>query len=309
MAFSNSSIENPLFSIVVPTYNRADLISKTLKTLSSQSLNDWEIIIVDDGSTDNTESIIQEYINNDNIKYFFRNNSERAAARNFGASIARGQYVNFFDSDDWALPHYLEIARKLIHERNSPNWFLVNYEIVNSSGVLMKPKLEFEFEFEIINLQLKYGNLLSCSSVFINREIFIQHKFNEDRDLSASEDYELWLRLAARYPLYCSKEVGCQLVDHPQRSVRKINIVALRKRIYLLIKYSSSDEMVVKFFKFQFKEFQAGLYAYLALHLSDLSRYKLFSIFFLLKIFILQPKFVFKRNFAIICRNIFLRWN
>lgn len=298
--------KNPLFSIIVPTYNRADLISNTLQSLISQSSNDWEIIIIDDGSTDNTKSIIQEYLSDD-VRYVYRNNFERAASRNFGASIARGQYVNFFDSDDLALPHYLEIARKLIYEKNNPNWFLVNYEIVKSTGILVRPKLEFEMD--IINLQLKYGNLLSCSSVFINREIFIKHKFNEDRDLSASEDYELWLRLAARYPLFYSKEVGCQLVDHPQRSVRTINSAALYKRINLLIKYSSADEMVVIFFKSHFKEFQAGLYAYLALHLSDFSRSKMLSIFFLLKTFMLQPKFLFKKNSAVIFRNIFLRWN
>ena len=87
-----------LFSIIVPTYNRAKLVAKTLKTLQGQLYDNYEIIVIDDGSTDDTESVVQAF-SDSKIIYIKKNNGERAAARNFGATVAKGTYINFFDSE------------------------------------------------------------------------------------------------------------------------------------------------------------------------------------------------------------------
>src|SRR5437764_8362427 len=96
----------PFISVVVPSYNRADLIGKTLRSLQQQEYDQYEIIVIDDGSTDNTEEVVKA-IGDQRISYIKKGNAERAAARNFGARIAKGEYVNFFDSDDLALPNHL----------------------------------------------------------------------------------------------------------------------------------------------------------------------------------------------------------
>src|SRR5687768_10729798 len=98
----------PTVSIVIPTYNRAHLISRAINSVQQQTLTDWELIIADDGSTDSTDEVIQPYRSDSRIKYFKKNNSGAADSRNAGASRATAKYLTFLDSDDEAVPMWLE---------------------------------------------------------------------------------------------------------------------------------------------------------------------------------------------------------
>lgn len=108
----------PLFSIVIPTFNRAHTIGNTLKSVYAQSFRDFEVIVVDDGSVDNTSEAVQQYIQENHLTYLFKENGGVATARNTGASKASGDYLIFLDSDDtvsdtWLqdYAHVLESAR------------------------------------------------------------------------------------------------------------------------------------------------------------------------------------------------------
>jgi len=91
-------MHSPFFSIVIPTYNRAHLIVDTLESIRKQTFTDYEVIIVDDGSTDNTSEVVQAYISTyqlqGNWTYYKKENAERAAARNFGTRKAKGKFIN-----------------------------------------------------------------------------------------------------------------------------------------------------------------------------------------------------------------------
>jgi glycosyltransferase involved in cell wall biosynthesis len=91
------------FSIIIPTYNRAHMILQTLETAFAQTYPYFEVILVDDGSTDNTENIIKS-INHKNFVYLKKPNEERAVARNTGFNIAKGEYLTLLDSDDFLYP-------------------------------------------------------------------------------------------------------------------------------------------------------------------------------------------------------------
>jgi glycosyltransferase involved in cell wall biosynthesis len=95
---------NPLISIIIPTYNRAQVISKTLESIIAQTFTDWECIIVDDGSTDNTEEVIDNYIKKDSRFRYFKRPQDRIkgpnSCRNFGFELSKGSWINWFDSDD-----------------------------------------------------------------------------------------------------------------------------------------------------------------------------------------------------------------
>ncbi|MEO7043673.1 MAG: glycosyltransferase family A protein, partial [Ferruginibacter sp.] len=125
------------FSVIVPTYNRANLIAKTLATLQLQAYNNYEIIVVDDGSTDNTEEVVNN-MTNVRTKYYKKTNAERAVARNYGAKIATSEYVNFFDSDDLALSNHLSEAAKMVKDHNRPEWFHLGYEWASPDGKVFK---------------------------------------------------------------------------------------------------------------------------------------------------------------------------
>lgn len=103
----------PLVSIIIPTYNRAHLIGETLDSIIAQNYTNWECIIIDDGSTDNSEQVIQNYIQNDNRFQYHPRPSNRPkganACRNYGFEISKGEYINWFDSDDIMLEDFLKI--------------------------------------------------------------------------------------------------------------------------------------------------------------------------------------------------------
>src|ERR1035437_3389515 len=93
-------MNNPVFSIILPTFNRAHMLSKAIESVLSQSFVNWELLIVDDGSTDNTALLVSNYTDV-RIQYIYQQNQERSAARNNGIVKAKGQYICFLDSDDY----------------------------------------------------------------------------------------------------------------------------------------------------------------------------------------------------------------
>ena len=111
-----------LISIIIPTYNRANLIGETIASIQNQTYKHWECIIIDDGSTDNTESVILNIIKNDSRIVFYKKPKHLpkgpSAARNYGFSKSKGVYVNYFDSDDLMLPEKLAIDLKHINYGN-----------------------------------------------------------------------------------------------------------------------------------------------------------------------------------------------
>lgn len=98
----------PFFSIIIATYNRAKYINIAIESVIKQTVTDWELIIVDDGSTDRTRQIISPYLQDKRIKYIYQENKERSVARNTGISSSKGEYICFLDSDDYYLPHHLQ---------------------------------------------------------------------------------------------------------------------------------------------------------------------------------------------------------
>ena len=105
----------PFFSVIITSYNRRDVVHKALRSLLEQRYEDWECIIIDDGSTDNTyDKIIPFCINDSRIKYIFQNNRGPGLAKNTGVLAASGLFVTFLDSDDEYMPDHLEYQRKVL---------------------------------------------------------------------------------------------------------------------------------------------------------------------------------------------------
>lgn len=253
------------FSFVIPTYNRASLIGKTIQTLLNQSYQNFEVIVVDDGSTDNSEEVVNAF---DPSKVSFHKipNCERGAARNYGAKISKGDYINFFDSDDLAYPHHLQTALDLIQKHNNPEAFHLHFDIKSPEGnVIRKP---FSFTKPVNNLLLNNGNVLSCNGVFLRRDIALQFPFSENRVLSASEDYGLWLRLSSRFNILNSAKVTSSIVQHDMRSVITMNHQKLIARLTTLIAYLKEDAHFVKYAGDKMNKIEAECYSYIALHLA-----------------------------------------
>lgn len=286
------------FSIIVPTYNRGDLLLKTLGTLDRLDYSSFEVIIVDDGSTDGTESLVSSFLG-DKFRYFKKENEERAAARNFGVLKARGEYINFFDSDDIAYPNHLSLASKAREEFNYTEIFALSYDIQDEKGALLSKKKLKPFVRDFI----EDGNDLSCNGVFMKKSTALEFPFCTDRALSASEDFELWLRLSSRFEFPCSSKISHAVVHHPNRSTLDFNPDPLILRKELMLKHALADEEVKVTFDRKKIEFAAC--AYIALHLA-MGGEKQASIKWLIKALSKQPNQLFSRKTAGIVKRLIL---
>lgn len=105
---------HPFFSIIITTYNRADFLIRAIVSLLHQSEKDWEAIIVDDGSTDNSKVVIQPFLNHEKFSYIYQDNKGCVGAKNTGMNAAKGKYISFLDADDEYKPNHLSIRKSIL---------------------------------------------------------------------------------------------------------------------------------------------------------------------------------------------------
>lgn len=291
----------PFISIVIPTYNRAGFLAERIPGLLRLDYDHYEIIVVDDGSTDNTQEVMSSIVD-ERLQYFRKENGERAAARNFGALKAKGDYITFLDSDDLLFSNALKNAAAAIEEKSHPFFLHLAYEI----GTLQKANRKVRGLKDSDASLFIRGNPLSCMGVFIRREIFQRHRFNEDRDLSASEDWEFWIRLAANFNLRTDNRMSGRLIEHDSRSVISVPEEKLRKRKELAIKYAFEDKAVRNMFKRYKDSITAYWDTYIALHLA-IDGNKTRAMHYLLQGMKNDVRCLFTKRALVICKLILLK--
>jgi len=204
----------PFFTIVIPTYNRATIISKTIQSVIDQQFVDWELIIVDDGGADETKTVVESFKDN-RIKYYWKKNEERGVARNYGTQKAKGDYVFFLDSDDLIYPNHLQHAFNKVKDLNQPEFFHCRYEEVFPNKVVQVEKLNQDKIWEIIQKQNKFA----CQ-FFLRQDIALQFPFSEKRQLKIGEDWLIILQVGLKYKLHISNQVNSAIVQHNNRSMQ-----------------------------------------------------------------------------------------
>lgn len=189
-------------SVIVPTYNRAHMVTETIDSILAQTFKDFELIVVDNESTDNTEEAIKSYAD-ERIRYFkHRNNGVVAVNRNYGIGKAQGQYIAFCDDDDLWLPEKLERQLPEFEKDNQIGLVCTNSIIFDrhgEHGEMIKAKLkDSDFTLE----SLIWGNPVIGSSALVKRQVVDDvGMMDESPEIFTSEDYELWLRIAKRYKI------------------------------------------------------------------------------------------------------------
>jgi len=280
------------FSIIIPTYNRAHLITKTLDSIKNQTFKDFEVLIIDDGSTDNTFAVVEPYLN-EHFQYFKKENAERATARNFGTQLSIGEYICWFDSDDIMYSNHLEEAKKVIDSNNTPSVIALPFEIKNTNDVVLNKY----YYNNNINSQLYKGNPFACNPVFVERTIALKNPFNEIRALSGSEDYELWLRLAAIYPIFCGETITSSLIQHDERSVITMtNANKLIERFETFISLIENNNQTTVWLGKRFYYLKMKNYLWLAVDLAA-NKHKKESKQYLIKAFKTNKNCLFQRTF------------
>jgi glycosyltransferase involved in cell wall biosynthesis len=293
------------FSIVIPTFNRANFIENTINSILLQDYDNYELIVVDDGSSDTTKEIINSIIEKNaqkRIKYIHQNNSERGAARNNGLKASSGEYIMFIDSDDTLYQNHLAVANDFIYEKKSPEVFHLRYDLKNGE---LKKYGEGPVYKTTANNNLIFGNFLSCNGVIIRRDIALENQFEENRSMATVEDWHLWLRLAVKYPIYYCNAITSSIINHEKRSVVVTNKDKLILTFETFMKSILSNSSITSYYKNQIPKFKSSCFSYVSLHLALIGTEKQLARKYLIKSIKASPFSVFtKRFFAILKRII-----
>ncbi|MFH1856757.1 MAG: glycosyltransferase [Candidatus Omnitrophota bacterium] len=189
----------PFFSIIIPTYNRDSFIAKAVDSVLQQTFKNLELVIIDDGSTDNTANLINSYTD-ERIKYIYRQNYGPSSARNRGIKEARAEWVCFLDSDDWFDKEKLQITFDYI--KRYPDYTIFHSEEIwyRSGKVLNQKKIHQKYGGWIFEKCLALCRV-SISTACIHKSVFEKIGLL-DESLPCCEDYDFWLRASLKYPLY-----------------------------------------------------------------------------------------------------------
>ena len=226
-------------SVIVPTYNRADLISETIESILNQTYKNFELIIVDDGSTDNTEEVIRKF-KDSRIKYIKTDNwGGPARPRNTGIKKAKGEYIAFCDDDDIWLPKKLEKQIRVFQISNETAMLYTRFKTIEG-GVISNKIFPENGKYNSGNIfkSIYLRNLIACSSVMVKRSVLDQvGLFNTDPNLIAVEDADLWLRIALKHIIKCTDDLPLLLYRIQSQSISQGFIQRTKRSIILRKRY------------------------------------------------------------------------
>ena len=228
MPLQNTS---PLFSVIIPVFNREILLPRAIESVLNQSFKDFEIIVIDDGSTDKSAQVAQSY----GVRVVKRKNGGVAAARNLGIKLSKGNIIAFLDSDDEWKKDKLKIQYEFFRQNPSYKIHQTDEIWIRDGKFLNKKKIHRKKEGYIFENSCELC-LISPSAVAIKRELFDEVGLF-DESLRVCEDYDLWLRITKKYPVGFSKDRAViKYGGHPDQ-LSKSETAMDRFRIKALLKH------------------------------------------------------------------------
>jgi glycosyltransferase involved in cell wall biosynthesis len=188
-------MSNPRVSILLPTYNRASYLPETIASALAQTFQDFELVIVDDGSTDNTAELVQA-IDDPRIKYIRQENCGVSGALNTALRAARGEFVAMLGSDDVWLPQQLRVLVPILDSGPKLGLVSARARAMNEKGELLHPILGTSLKFPGDALSSMLYSDSICAVACLIRRSFIERVGGFDEGLVANEDWDLWIRMA-----------------------------------------------------------------------------------------------------------------
>lgn len=180
----------PKVTVMIPTYNRADFICNAIDSVLGQTFNDYEIIVVDDGSTDNTQKVLSRY--NGKIKYYYKDNGGEGSARNYGINKSGGEFIAFLDSDDAWYQNKLESQHRILEKDFNIGLVYTAQHVIDENGKTtgeVKPQNPAHCMKDLIN-----GCRITMT-VMVRKDLFLKYGFF-DESMKINVDTDMWIRLS-----------------------------------------------------------------------------------------------------------------
>ena len=248
------------FSVIIPTYNRADILPIAIASVINQKYQDWELIVVDDGSTDNTKEVV-EGIDDSRVKYLYQQNAERSAARNNGVDHSQGKYICFLDSDDQFAKNHLEGLFRAIDEHEGKEFIYVIKGLTINEALKTEAKIhlkEGKSDLETVLL-----NSITPGQFVVPASIMKECLF--DKDIRISEDTEVLVRLVQKAKLKIIDQYTLHYYQHEDNSVNtdKYNAFWDRKNtLEYIFKQLSSNSLSKSFQRMILSNCYFGIYRF-----------------------------------------------
>lgn len=235
---------NIFFSVMICCYNSEKYIRETLDSVINQTYKNWEIVAINDGSTDKTEEILLEYKNKGvPITYFRQKNQGFAAARNKAIELSKGEWIAIIDHDDLCLPKRFEIQARHIRESPSAKLFFANTVHFDDAGNEIRHQFDRLNPCELNLTKGKAMNNLLASGCFIDSESVI---FNKKAALSIRGfdtsykyvvDYDFFLKIGAKFDLFSGEELVSKWRVHKDQASRKMTTIMFNESNQIFHKY------------------------------------------------------------------------
>ena len=247
---------DPLISIVIPCYNQACFLGEAVESVFSQTCLDFEVTVVDDGSTDDSADVAARY---PGVQIIQQENRERGAARNAGLCRGHGRYLVFLDADDRLLPTALESGLNYLKPHPEYGFVSGYVKLIANDGVSLGVPEESCINTDHYAALLRYNYIWTTAAVMFRRDALEAVRgFDTRLGITGAEDWDLYLRIARRFPAYCHGEVVAEYRLHKKNTVRnsarmlKHSLTVLRsQRTYL-----KGNHQYEEAFKFGVKQAQ-----------------------------------------------------
>lgn len=249
-----------MISVVIPLYNKEQSIASTINSVLAQTYKDFEIVVVDDGSTDKSTDVVRAIVD-DRIVFISQDNQGVSAARNTGIIAAKGEYVAFLDGDDLWHPEYLETLVRLISDYPNATLYGIGYAKINDNKIpinvqptSMRGEIETPWE--------NYVGYWTGSSSSSSRELLLKAGMFDTR-MTHGEDIDMWWRLLLMGNGACDNRIlAYYRQDAENRAMNRL--IPLEKHIpYYIDKYSKAREENISFRRYFDREMIYRLYPYL----------------------------------------------
>lgn len=267
-----------MFSVIIPLYNKAPYVAKAIESVLGQTYRDFEVIVIDDGSTDQSLEVAKTF-ENKSITIISQPNSGVSTARNNGVKIAKYPYICFLDADDWWHPTFLEEMKRLITDFPDAGIYGSGYYIVKNGQERIAPiGVPQGFERGIIDYCEVYAKTL-CMPLTSISVVIPKHIFDEEKgfksQLKFGEDFDLWIRIALKHKVI--------LVNKPLAYYNQdvdVNNRAIGSRFYKpeehMLFSNYGDFMHNEGFRFLFE--RLALYGLLSYYLNDVNKLEVYQI-------------------------------
>lgn len=284
----------PKISVIIPTFNSAGYLARALESVFNQSFTDYEVIVVDDGSTDNTEELARSFV--PKIAYYRKSNGGPSSARNFGIGKSAGEYLAFLDSDDCWLPDKLRLQLEVFQRHSAAGLVGCGMTILNEKGRILIESRKSPGKLELTNDLIYRNNIASGSTLMIRRDV-VDTVGLFDEELLGAEDWDYGLRVFQHFDIYFVEEPLVLKIDRTAGQSACMNgDLMLGCELKFMEKHRPYFEKVFSAFELRkavARRYFSHTYAMLNCNHYDRARRSIF------KSAIYNPMYIFKKRFIL----------